>query len=184
MRTALLAVLSATAVLSCTSAEATSNPPKATSTPSEATAKPSSPLEDFFRRPDRVQVFLADMNQKWDVEPDADVGPTSGLFLLTREGPELSQKQRQSLAAIWVSPNEHVPYPPKKCGFNPDIAFRFWRGKTWVDAVACFSCRQLIFNDANGKPIADSEAGFLDGFPVMLELAKAAFPQEKFNPSW
>ncbi|NVJ01964.1 hypothetical protein HV824_28105 [Myxococcus sp. AM009] len=172
MRTALLAVLSLTAVVSCTSAEATSSKP------------PASPQEDFFRRPDRVQVFLADMNQQWDLEPDADVGPTSGLFLLTREGPELSRKQRQSLAAIWVSPKEHVPYPPKKCGFNPDIAFRFWRGETWVDAVVCFSCRQLIFHDANGKRIAGSEAGFLDGFPQMVKLAKEAFPQETFNSSW
>ncbi|NTX11927.1 hypothetical protein HUA76_14095 [Myxococcus sp. CA056] len=170
MRTALLALLLSSMAATACSAAGRSTPP----TP-----------EDFFRRPDRVQIFLADNDQTWDMGPARDdTTPRSGFFLLPKEGPELSSKQRRTLADLWVSAKDPASYPPRKCGFNPDIAFRFWIGKTWVDAVVCFTCREIAFHDASGKPIPAATAGFLDGFPVMQELAKQAFPEGGFNPGF
>ncbi|NTX39203.1 hypothetical protein HUA78_32700 [Myxococcus sp. CA033] len=170
MRTALLALLLSSMAATACSAAGRSTPP----TP-----------EDFFRRPDRVQIFLADNDQTWDMGPARDdTTPRSGFFLLPKEGPELSSKQRRALADLWVSAKDPASYPPRKCGFNPDIAFRFWIGKTWVDAVVCFTCREIAFHDASGKPIPAAQAGFLDGFPVMQELAKQAFPEGGFNPGF
>ncbi|MFY2563118.1 hypothetical protein ACN469_36320 [Corallococcus terminator] len=166
MRPALLALLMfATAFTSCSATAGRSDPP----TP-----------EDFFRRPDRVQIFIADMMGQ-GIEYD-EAAPRNGYFVFPKEGPELSRRKRRALAEIWVSPKDFVPYPPRKCGFNPDIAFRFWIGTKWVDVVACFSCRQLMFLDDKNNPIPD--AGFLDGFPVMQDIAKQAFPEGGFNPGW
>ncbi|NVJ22252.1 hypothetical protein HUW62_13595 [Myxococcus sp. AM011] len=165
MRSALLAlVLFATASTSCSATAGRSDPP----TP-----------EDFFRRPDRVQIFIADLVGPGERD---ETTPGNGYFVYAKEGPELSSRQRRALADIWKSPKDFVPYPERKCGFNPDIAFRFWIGKTFVDAVACFSCRMLMFRDAQGNPLPD--AGFLDGFPVMQDLAKQSFPEGGFSAGW
>ncbi|WP_253996752.1 hypothetical protein [Myxococcus qinghaiensis] len=51
-----------------------------------------------------------------------------------------------------------------------------------MDVVTCFGCRQLMFLDAKNNLIAD--AGFLDGFPVMQDIAKSTFPEGGFNQGW
>jgi len=165
MRPTLLAlVLFATASTSCSATAGRSDPP----TP-----------EDFFRRPDRVQIFIADMVGPGERD---ETLPGNGYFVYAKEGSELSSRQRRALADIWVSSKDFVPYPPRKCGFNPDIAFRFWIGTTFVDVVTCFGCRQLMFLDAKNNLIPD--AGFLDGFPVMQDIAKSEFPEGGFNQGW
>jgi hypothetical protein len=148
---------------------------------SSPTATPAAPsLEEFFRQPERVQIFLAKVDQTWGLEekPDPDTRLFSGPFVLTREGPVLTKEERQTLAKIWVAPQDYTPRPPTKCGFNPDIALRFWRGTTWADAVMCFSCEKIAFFDTKGQKL---HAGFLDDFAVLRKLARQAFPETRFH---
>ncbi|KFE63025.1 hypothetical protein [Hyalangium minutum] len=148
--------------------------------PNVAPKAPASPtLEQFFRQPDRVQIFLSDVDQNWDqLPPEPDTRKFSGPYLLTREGPALSKEDREALGKIWVSPKDFEPRPRRKCMFNPDITLRFWRGTDWLDVVACFSCEKLAFYDSKRTYL--QEAGFLDDFALLQRLATQAFPEGGF----
>ncbi|MDY7226037.1 hypothetical protein [Hyalangium rubrum] len=135
-------------------------------------------VDEFFREPERVQIFLAELDQEMLTPRENDTRPRSGVFLLTREGPELKKEDREALSKIWVPAKDHTPRPPRKCMFNPDIALRFWRGKTWVDAVVCFSCEQIAFRGPKGEII---KPGFLDDFSVLHQVAKQAFPDGSYH---
>ncbi len=138
----------------------------------------ATPLASFFREPDRVQIFLADVSlghltKKAAKEKPIVVGP----FALKGKGIELSAQDRQALAQNWVAPEQVVPEEPTRCAFNPDIALRFWRGTSWVDAVLCFSCSDDVFLDEKGKSM---NGGAFKNFPALSKIAKKAFPQEQF----
>ncbi|WP_426755829.1 hypothetical protein [Myxococcus sp. Y35] len=177
MRVPLLAVLLAVpAALSC----------------SASASAPESPYEAFFRRPDRVQIFLADYPRSWG--GDRSSWPTDVLeedlphsgehYVLPREGPELTWVQRRRLAASFIPPQEPNPYPLRKCGFNPDIALRYWRGDTWMDVVICLGCIKFAYLDAKGNSVPDEQVGYLKDPDLLMELATAAFPKEKFRQGW
>ncbi|AKQ70403.1 hypothetical protein A176_007315 [Myxococcus hansupus] len=145
--------------------------------------------EDFLRRPDRVQIFLADHPTSWgrdyrDLPPgvkEEDLPRSGKNFVLPQEGPELSKEHRKQLAAAFVPASEPNPIPEKKCGFNPDIALRYWRGNTWMDVIVCLGCIQFIYIDAKGEQIASRNVGVLSDYTFLYQLAKEAFPEENFR---
>jgi hypothetical protein len=144
-------------------------------------APASSSLAPFFLQPSRVQIFVADRDRsllKPEEDREEDERPRLGMYVLTREGPELKAEERQAVAQLWVAPEDVTPRPPTACIFNPDIALRFWRGRTWVDVLVCLGCRQLKFYDANGATI---DGGDFRDFTVLRKLALAAFPHERFG---
>lgn len=151
------------------------------SAPIVAPTAPASPsLEQFFRQPERVQIFLSDVDQNWgELPPEPDTRQFSGPYLLTREGPALNKADREALAKIWVSPKDFEPRPLRKCMFNPDITLRFWRGKDWMDVVVCFSCENQAFYDS--KTTFLEAAGFLNDFNLLERLATQAFPLGGFH---
>ncbi len=178
MRTPLLAVvLALPAALACTS---------------EASTAPEAPHEAFLRRPDRVQIFLADHPRFWGRDhrefppgvKEEDLPHSGKNFVLPQEGPELNEAQRKQLVAAFVPASEPNPIPEKKCGFNPDIALRYWRGKTWMDVIVCLGCVQFIYVDANGEQLRSRDVGVLADFQFLNKLAKEAFPEEKFRTVW
>ncbi|HEX8705761.1 MAG TPA: hypothetical protein VF815_43400 [Myxococcaceae bacterium] len=143
----------------------------------------STTLEPFFRQPDRMEIFIADtpkfLIKKGKVEKEPEKYPSIGSFAIKSKGVPLSAQERQAIAQTWVPPQKIDPESVKMCIFNPDIALRFWRGKSWVDAVVCFSCSEAAFYDEKGQPV---DGGNFKNFSVLSEIAKKKFPQEKFGP--
>lgn len=147
----------------------------------DAGVGPSPDLATFIRQPERVRIFLADMDLGM---PPRQSGrkivpsPRAGPFLLPREGPALQEADRQRLGQSWVSPRDVVPEEPLRCAFNPDVALRFQRGAAWVDAVVCFGCSEVWFFDAKGEAL---DGGDFRDFELLLRLARQAFPKEQLG---
>ncbi|WNG20289.1 hypothetical protein [Cystobacter fuscus] len=136
------------------------------------------PLTAFMLQPDRVQIFLADMEHLDEKPAKKDRRPRVHGFVFTRAGPELKEEEHQALAKTWVSPEDTRPTQPTRCIFNPDIALRFLHGNAWVDAVVCFGCREIMFFDTKGNSI--NGGSFRDLEPIR-KLAVKAFPKEDFR---
>ncbi|MCY1082516.1 hypothetical protein [Archangium lansingense] len=127
-----------------------------------------------------MQIFIAVTDPKLLGEepfPNQENLPHNGQYVFSEEGSELSRAERQALAKSWVAPENYTPMPPRKCLFNPNIALRFWRGKTWVDAVVCFTCHRINFLDEQGNSI---NPGFLQDFGLLGQLSRRAFPGRQF----
>jgi hypothetical protein len=149
--------------------------------PADPPAQPS--LATIMRQPDRVQIFLADMEYQVRFRQSAkqfkrDKRPRVGHFIFTKEGKALKAEDLQALAKSWVPPEEQKYREPTRCSFNPDIALRFWHGDTWVDSVVCLGCHQLVFFDSKAEHIA---GGDFQDFRLLRKLATAAFPKEGFR---
>ncbi len=133
----------------------------------------------FLQQPERVQIFLTDMDFSSEAERSADPRPHSGpLFVHTREGPELNEAERLALVKTWAAPRRIPRGEEKACLFNPDITLRFWRGTEWVDVVVCFGCGEQQFFDADGDRI---RPGTLSDFTLLRRIAKQAFPDSRFR---
>ncbi|MFP2958334.1 hypothetical protein ACLEPN_10960 [Myxococcus sp. 1LA] len=147
------------------------------------------PHEVFFRHPDRVQIFLADHPSSWGGDrstwpkdiAEEDLPHSGSKYVLPREGPELTSEQRKRLAATYLPPSAPNPFPPKKCMFNPDIALRYWRGKTYRDIVVCLGCIKFDFVDADGKLLPNEHSGYLEDYMFLHQLAKGAFPDQDLS---
>lgn len=190
MRTPPLAVLLAIPVaLACTSEASTSEASTSEASKTKASSAPESPHEAFFRRPDRVQIFLADHRQYWggmqrDLPPGVtldDLPHSGGGYVFPVEGPELNEAQRQKLAATFRPASEPNPFPPRKCMFNPDIALRYWRGNTSMDVIICLGCIKFVFFAANETYVPDEQVGFLEDYQYLQQLAQESFPKENFR---
>ncbi len=147
------------------------------------TPPPQPSLATIMRQPDRVQIFLADMEYEVRFRQSAkqfkrDKRPRVEHFIFTKEGKALKAEDLQALAKSWVPPEEKKPREPTRCSFNPDIALRFWHGDTWVDSVVCLGCHQLVFFDSKAEYIA---GGDFNDFRLLRKLANAAFPKEGFR---
>ena len=67
----------------------------------------------------------------------------------------------------------------KPCGFEPGVAFRFWKGQKAVDLLVCFHCTDLAFQ---GVGASEAIGGKLSFGPVrtrLLALVKKARPADK-----
>ncbi|OJH40153.1 hypothetical protein [Cystobacter ferrugineus] len=136
------------------------------------------PLTAFMLQPERVQLFLADLDFSFEKPSKKDRRPRVHGFVFTRGGPELKEEERQALAKTWVSPKDVRPTDPKRCTFNPDVALRFSHGNAWVDAVVCFGCGDIIFFDTKGQPL---DGGSFRDLELIRKLAVKAFPKENFR---
>jgi hypothetical protein len=150
--------------------------------PQAAVPAPPAPpsLATIMRQPDRVQIFLADMEYEVRLRKPSkrDKRPRVEHFVFTKEGQALKAEDLQALAKSWVPPEKKKHREPTRCAFNPDIALRFWHGDTWVDSVVCLGCHQLVFLDAKAESIA---GGDFEDFALLRKLAAAAFPKEQFR---
>jgi hypothetical protein len=73
-----------------------------------------------------------------------------------------------------VTPNR------KKCGFEPGVAFRVWRGDKAADVLLCFKC-DVLWMHLDGAAIVNTHHEWKDFDPVrpdLLSLAKEAFPAD------
>ncbi|MCP3137746.1 hypothetical protein [Pyxidicoccus xibeiensis] len=153
-----------------------------TPTPGADADGPDAKLARFIREPETVRIFSA---RPVPVPPGQDAGTQpvkwtrAGSFGFTHEGPVLTEAERQALAKSWVPPQDVKKDKRGRlmCSFSHDIALRFQRGDTWVDAVVCFTCGEVLFFNEKREG--------LDGgtfkFPLLGQLTDQAFPGEKFG---
>jgi hypothetical protein len=64
------------------------------------------------------------------------------------------------------------------CLFNPAVAFRFRQGTKAIQALVCFQCSELIFEEPGGRALS-GKMRLGKGRPVLLAEAKRAFPQNR-----
>jgi hypothetical protein len=64
------------------------------------------------------------------------------------------------------------------CLFNPAVAFRFRQGTRAVQALVCFQCSELVFEEPGGRALS-GRMRLGKGRPVLLAEAKRAFPQNR-----
>jgi hypothetical protein len=155
----------------------------APSSPAKPEGAGSSKLAPFFLQSDRVQIFVADMprlpmsEDDEEAEEDAKL-PRIGGFVLKSKGIELSAQDREAIAKTWLAPEKVPPREPTLCAFNPDIALRFWRGKSWVDVVVCLGCSEDVFYNDKGQWL---DGGSFEDFTLLSKIAKKTFPKEEFG---
>ncbi|RKH63309.1 hypothetical protein D7W81_20605 [Corallococcus aberystwythensis] len=149
------------------------NPPDAGTM--SAPARPLA-LADFFQKPDRVEVFEADLDVSFSPPPGKDRRPRVGMFLFSKQGKDLKPEDVQALGATWTSPKETPPQPRLLCSFNPDLGLRFWRGQEWAAVIICFTCQQMMFYDARNQPL---DGGRFNDFALTRRLYREALPQKQ-----
>jgi hypothetical protein len=64
------------------------------------------------------------------------------------------------------------------CMFDPGVAFRFYKGTQSVQAVFCFMCGEVIFEDASGRNLSD-RMWFAAARTEVLAAARKAFPKDQ-----
>lgn len=123
---------------------------------------------------DRVEVFRV------DPKPSADAGKNViDGYPITATGKEQGREFAKKLSAILLS--DSVIVSVKKCGLDPGVGYRFWKGKDGVDVVVCFNCDVLRVRKT-GAESTDFNEGMRDFDPVrakLLRLTKEAFPEDK-----
>lgn len=62
------------------------------------------------------------------------------------------------------------------CLFQPALALRFHKGRDSVQALVCFDCDELVFEDAGGRPLGDSLMFNRRARARLLAVARKAFP--------
>jgi hypothetical protein len=82
------------------------------------------------------------------------------------------------LSRLLLSPGSYLD-AYLMCVFEPGIVFRFWRGKSAVDVLVCFHCRDLAFQLV-GSPVA--LAPKLPFEPIradLMRLSRSARPDDE-----
>lgn len=69
---------------------------------------------------------------------------------------------------------------PMACLFDPGIALRFHKGAGSVQLLVCFTCNEVIFEDAQGHPLSD-KLTLGEARERLLAIAVKAFPDRGFQ---
>jgi hypothetical protein len=64
------------------------------------------------------------------------------------------------------------------CLFDPAVAFRFKKGAHVVQALICFRCSELVFEDGHGRALS-GRFRLDSGRSVLLKASKEAFPDNE-----
>jgi hypothetical protein len=64
------------------------------------------------------------------------------------------------------------------CLFNPAVAFRFHQGGKAVQALVCFQCNELVFEEPGGRALS-GKMRLSKGRSILLATAKLAFPKNR-----
>lgn len=100
-----------------------------------------------------------------------------GLSAQTRveERPvQLDGQEAQKVGAALASEDSYAG-GVSACLFEPAVAFRFQRGPSGVQALVCFRCSELIFEDEAGRQ-RSGRMRLGANRSVLLAAAKRAFP--------
>jgi hypothetical protein len=130
----------------------------------------------ILRGATRVEVFRVSPATSFDAQPgDKLIGRHLILARGTEQGPRFASR----LAAVLLGPG--LTRTDKKCGVQPGVAYRFWKGDESVAVLVCFDCDVACFVDV-GRTDEPASNDCLDFDPVrveMLGLAREAFPADK-----
>jgi len=91
-------------------------------------------------KPDRVTVYRV-----------GEGGETSVADFGLRSGTVASEEDAEFFSKLVCSPTSMTA--PSACMFSPGFAIRFEQGSTSFYALVCYSCRDIIFVDANGATV-------------------------------
>jgi hypothetical protein len=92
----------------------------------------------------------------------------------------LDTKTRHAVSSTVSSGSSYVG-GSMACLFQPGVAFRFHNGRDSIQALVCFLCDELLFEDAGGKRLGDKLTISEDGRARLLEVAVKTFPDRGFE---
>jgi hypothetical protein len=119
----------------------------------------------FLRRPDKVESF--EVVQKTPIK-----------FEILPTPQPVSAAMASELAASILDPKSFDNNGGKACGFQPGVAFRFWKGDKAVDVLICFRCSELLVRPADSNGWGTGKLGFDRAAQRFLSLAKRARPED------
>jgi hypothetical protein len=121
----------------------------------------------------RVEVFRVSPNES---KPRGI--PLIGGFPITAVGKERGQEFASRLSSILLG--RGVTQNEKKCGLEPGVAFRLWKGDEALEVLVCFKCNVLwphVVAEPTDKPWFEWQ-DFDPVRPALVGLAKEAFPED------
>jgi hypothetical protein len=125
-----------------------------------------------LREGTRVEVFR--VSSEPSRQPTG--GPTIGRYPVLSQGKDLGPDFAARLADAVLG----HPELDKKCGIQPGVAFRVWRGDQCVEVLVCFKCDVLAMHLGNGD--WDWNSNMLRAFgsarAKLLALCKEALPDD------
>lgn len=126
----------------------------------------------ILREGARVEVFR--------VAPEPSQGPTDGLKIGRYSVLAQGKDQGPDFAARLAEALSGHPKLLKKCGIQPGVAFRIWRGEQCVEVLVCFKCDVLAVHKGTGDWdwTSDMLRDFSAGRARLLVLCKEALPDD------
>jgi hypothetical protein len=125
----------------------------------------------ILRDATRVEVFRIDGDK-----PDTTTGETFAGYPVLGVGKEQEAVFARRLAEVMLGPG----FSPldKKCGIQPGVGFRVWRGEQSVEILVCFRC-DVVSAYRTQVPKNERELqAFSPIRPKLLALCKEALPDD------
>jgi len=125
-----------------------------------------------LREGTRVEVFRVAPEQPRS--PTA--GPKIGRYPVLAQGKDLGANFAARLADVLIG----HPDLEKKCGIQPGVAFRVWRGDQCVEVLVCFKCDVLAMHLGTGDWdwTSDMLRDFSGSRAKLLALCKEVLPDD------
>lgn len=148
-----------------------------------------SPELDPVRSPDRVESLPVEHVPQFPDVADGrhpgsrkDAVPMKttlpGRFRILDEPVPVPPKIAAELSRVLLDPASY-PTVYKPCEFTPSIVFRFWRGKSAVDVLVCFSCEDLAFQVMGAPRALAPKLAFDRKRTQLARLAWSARPGDR-----
>jgi hypothetical protein len=100
---------------------------------------------DALQNPDRVEV-LKTAPHDWVTSTDLRIA--AGGHRIAAVGATLDKRSAPQVGELLTSKGTFFPFggfDPFGCALEPGVAFRFSKGSTTTDVLACYTCQHLIF---------------------------------------
>ena len=111
-----------------------------------------------------------------DILPVTMVGQGLSSKPLVEDHPVQLDRQSAQTVAVALANADSFSGGMSACLFEPAVAFRFRRGTNVVQALVCFRCSELIFEDTAGRQ-RSGRMRLGSNRSILLAAARRAFPQ-------
>jgi hypothetical protein len=131
------------------------------------------------RSPDKVESLAVESLPNYKDKTAVPMETTlPGQFRILPEAAGVPAPVAAELSRLLLS-RASYSLDTKRCGFQPAIAFRFWKGDRAVDALVCFACDELAFQVVGSPKALGDKLSFDPVRADLVRLVRTARPADK-----
>jgi hypothetical protein len=133
---------------------------------------------EALRTPDRVESLpVESLIGSTDKTTTATKTSLPGRFRIVPEPKPVPADVARQLSRLLLSRRSYSDHYTL-CGFDPGVAFRFWKGSDAVDVLVCFTCTDLGFQAVGAPEALGPKLAFDPIRGDLARLVRAARPDE------